>query len=74
MLRRIRINADLFDVPILMLTGRRSKSDVDIAYQAGTNAYLKKPFEPEELQMIVADLLLKAKERAEKAKPASRYG
>lgn len=50
----------LYQIPVLMLTGRRSKSDEQIAFFTGAIEYLRKPFDPEELVMIVDELLKSA--------------
>ncbi|MGN6271272.1 MAG: response regulator transcription factor [Sphingomonas sp.] len=56
-LREMRNSADMFDVPVLILTGRQSAKDVDLAYYEGANDYMKKPFDPEELVFRVEELL-----------------
>ncbi|MXO70044.1 response regulator transcription factor [Alteraurantiacibacter buctensis] len=48
-LRRIRANPDIADIPVIMLTARRSEKDVVGALELGANEYLVKPFIPEEL-------------------------
>jgi DNA-binding response OmpR family regulator len=48
-LPEMRNSVDLCDMPVLILTGRRSDQDVELAMYAGANDYLKKPFEPDEL-------------------------
>lgn len=55
-LREIRSLRD-FHVPVLMLTGRTSYADEDIAYQAGADDYLHKPVDPEKLIVHVEALL-----------------
>lgn len=44
-------------LPIMMLTGRTSRQDEDLAYQAGADDYLRKPFDADEL-LIRAEALL----------------
>ncbi len=56
-LRQIRITPEIAETPILMLTGRRSQSDENIAMHAGANDYLTKPFDLHELAFRVEDLL-----------------
>ena len=58
-LREIRKSLDLYETPVLMLTGRRSQADEDIALYEGANGYLKKPFDPEQLAFKVEELLAK---------------
>ncbi|MDE8654027.1 response regulator [Novosphingobium album (ex Liu et al. 2023)] len=45
-LKHIRCDQALWNLPVLMLTGCRSQSDEDIALYAGANAYLRKPCDP----------------------------
>ena len=48
-------------MPVLMLTGRTGKADERIAFEAGADDYLKKPFDPDELSVVVAGLLDQAR-------------
>ncbi|WP_242154675.1 response regulator transcription factor [Sphingomonas sp. BAUL-RG-20F-R05-02] len=66
-LREMRNSPALCDIPVLMLTGRRGASDVDIAYYEGANDYMKKPFDPDELVFRVQELL--EKHRSDKLAP-----
>lgn len=72
-LRRIRNHQELFATPVLMLTSRASKSDIDIAMMAGATEYLKKPFDPEELIFIVENMLDDLRKRKELQRPKMRY-
>jgi DNA-binding response OmpR family regulator len=66
----IRRDPTLYDIPLLVLTARRSLEDEAIARQAGANGYLRKPFEPERLVSMVNQLLEWSKTRhAAKAPP-----
>lgn len=56
-LREIRTALALYDTPVLMLTGRQSARDVDLAFNQGADDYMKKPFDPEELVFRVEQLL-----------------
>lgn len=60
-LREIRNTTGLSDLPVMMLTGRRSERDVELAFYEGANDYLKKPFDPEELVFRVEELLAKVR-------------
>ncbi|MCV0383000.1 MAG: response regulator [Erythrobacter sp.] len=55
-LDRVRRHPELWDLPVLMLTGRRSQSDEDIAIRAGATDYLRKPFDPDQLIVMVEAL------------------
>ena len=56
-LREMRNSKTLCETPVLMLTGRQSERDVELARYEGANDYMKKPFDPEELVFRVEDLL-----------------
>lgn len=56
----IRRDPALYDLPVLMLTGRRGQIDEDIALKAGATDYLRKPFDPDALVVTVSALLAKA--------------
>jgi DNA-binding response OmpR family regulator len=56
-LRQIRASATAFATPVLMLTARCGTADEEIAWQAGADDYLRKPFDPEELVMRVEALI-----------------
>lgn len=45
-LRELRRSPTLFDLPVLMLTGRQSDRDEEIVRYEGANDYLRKPFDP----------------------------
>ncbi len=46
-------------IPVLMFTAKAQPEDMDLAKQMGADAYLVKPFKPEELLAKVAELLPK---------------
>lgn len=56
-LRELRTSVSVHGTPVLVLTGRRSLNDEDIAWKAGTDDYLRKPFDPDELVARVEALL-----------------
>lgn len=64
-LRELRNSPALYDLPVMMLTGRRSTQDVELALFAGADAYVKKPFDPDEFVFKVEELL------AERQRPVS---
>lgn len=59
-LRQIRLSPGGGRVPVLMLTARRSSMDEEIASRAGATDYLRKPFNPMQLQVRTQLLLAKA--------------
>ena len=58
-LRELRNIPALYDLPVMMLTGRRSAQDVELARFAGADDYMKKPFDPDEFVYRVDELLAK---------------
>lgn len=56
-LREIRASPTAFATPVLILTARCGAADEEIAWQAGADDYLRKPFDPEELVMRVEALV-----------------
>lgn len=60
-LRRIREDATLRDLPVVMLTARKRESDIVGALELGASDYLVKPFIPEELLARLARLLASRK-------------
>jgi DNA-binding response OmpR family regulator len=62
-LRQIRASQTCFDTPVLMLTGRRSEADEEIALRAGANEYMRKPFDIAKLVERAESLILEAEIR-----------
>jgi len=56
-LRQMRDSMDLCDTPVLILTGRQSTRDSEIAFYEGADDYMTKPFDPDELVFRVNELL-----------------
>ena len=62
-LRQIRASQTTYDTPVLMLTGRRSDADEEIALRAGANEYIRKPFILSKLVDRAESLILEAESR-----------
>lgn len=58
-LRKLREDPRYRSIPVVFLTARGMTSDRIQGYEAGCDAYLPKPFDPEELEAIVKNLLSK---------------
>ncbi len=56
-LKQMRADERFALLPVIFLTARGMKSDRILGYQAGCDAYLSKPFEPDELVAIIENLL-----------------
>lgn len=56
-LREVRASSLGRSFPVLVLTGRTSRSDEAIAYEAGASDYLRKPVDPDELVIRTQALL-----------------
>lgn len=55
--RRIRSDAEFHDLPVMMVTGRDSKTDRLHAVDAGVNDFISQPVDPAELRLRSASLL-----------------
>jgi len=53
----LRADPETSDIPIVMLTSRNRKGDIDRAAAAGVHAHLTKPFSPLELLQTVGRVL-----------------
>lgn len=56
-LKKLRDDPRFKNLPVIFLTARGMTSDRIKGYQAGVDAYLSKPFEPDELVAMVENLL-----------------
>jgi DNA-binding response OmpR family regulator len=56
-LARIRADDNLKGMRVLLLTAKAQESDVRRGYDAGADAYVRKPFSPAELSAQVRELL-----------------
>ena len=72
LLRSLRLSNKCCSIPVLMLTSRSSGSDRDIAFHAGATDYLSKPFDSDQLAVVV-DGMIKA-DRARSEVAHTRHG
>lgn len=63
-LAKLREDPRYRSIPVVFLTARGMTSDRIQGYEAGCDAYLSKPFDPEELEAIVKNLLSKNRTQA----------
>ena len=56
--RRIKANADLRHIPIIVVTSYALSGDDVKAFEAGCDAYMAKPFSPRKLLALVNEQLL----------------
>ena len=59
-LEAMRSDEALRDVPVIVVSAWQTPEDREGAIAAGANAFLSKPFEPDELTASVEDLLARA--------------
>jgi len=63
--RDLKNDPDTGDTPIILLTAKNLKEDVYWGYDSGADAYITKPYDPRQLEMLV-DQLVKEKETGER--------
>lgn len=56
-----RRDPGFYDMPVLMLTGQRGQTKEDFAVKAGATEYSRKPFDPDQLLVLLDSLLAKAR-------------
>ncbi len=61
-LRRIRLGERSGDLPVVMLTARVGEDDHMRGYQAGADAYVTKPFDPDDLVAVVEEVCTRTPE------------
>ena len=69
-LQQLREDARFKSLPVIFLTARGMTSDRIQGYQAGVDAYLPKPFDPDELIAIIENLLAKKNQDSESGSSA----
>ena len=57
LLKNVRADPSLADLPVIMLTAKTQDKDLLEGYARGTDMYLTKPFNPQELLQFVKRLL-----------------
>lgn len=62
--RRIRQELQLADLKVVMLSAKAENADQDLGMQAGADAYLTKPAEPDQVVKSVRELLASAPRQA----------
>lgn len=55
--RQVRADADLADLPVILLTARAQEADVETGFATGADDYVVKPFSPRELVSRVRAVL-----------------
>ena len=54
---RLRANDSTRDIPLVMVSAAAQERDLERGREIGVNAYITKPFQPEELVQVVRDLI-----------------
>ena len=57
--RRLRAQPDTAGLPLVVVSAKAQRADVNAGLALGADAYVTKPFDPSELLAVVADLLAK---------------
>lgn len=73
-LDELRKSTEFSDLPVLVLTGRTSEQDENLAHFYGANDYMRKPFDPVQLAFRVDQLLAKAKKTVPDRRRAQAVG
>ncbi len=63
--RKIKSDVTTSHIPFIMLTARTQAKDKRKAYELGVDSYLTKPFDPNELKLVINNLLAKQKDQKE---------
>jgi CheY-like chemotaxis protein len=58
--QEIKADPDLAKIPIILLTAKNLKEDVYWGYDCGADAYVTKPYEPRQLELLVDQLIREA--------------
>jgi len=58
-LRELRMDEQLRDMKVIMLTARAQDRDVDAGFSLGADDYITKPFSPQELRLRISAHLAK---------------
>ena len=62
LLEHVRQSPELRKLPVILLTAQSSERDITRAYVKGTDLYLTKPFDPNELRIWVGRMLAETQE------------
>ncbi|MGB3716387.1 MAG: response regulator [Candidatus Promineifilaceae bacterium] len=60
--RRLRAQKDTKDTPIIFISARGQESEIHAGINAGANAYVVKPFDPDDLSTMVYGLLAQSRQ------------
>jgi CheY-like chemotaxis protein len=55
--RALRSHPEFREIPIVVLSGREAEADREKGFAAGVSDYLTKPFQPDQLMLVVRRLL-----------------
>ena len=59
----IRADADLKDIPIIMLSAKAQEEDIERGMAAGVDRYITKPFSPDDLTVLVSRYLARSRDK-----------
>lgn len=70
-LKTLKANPVLMQIPVLMMTARRAQNDVMRAKQLGAHGYIAKPFEPDDLLQRVSAAFQRQRQRQSSVAPTA---
>lgn len=59
LLKKIRGNSSLLEVPVILVTAKGMTQDRIAGYDSGADAYITKPFEPDELVAVIDNAIVR---------------
>src|SRR4051812_14962245 len=62
-LRQLRAASKTSKIPFVVVSAKAQRTDIKAAIEMGADKYVTKPFDPQELLDVVADLLKKTKKK-----------
>ncbi|MGH3440747.1 MAG: response regulator transcription factor [Nitriliruptorales bacterium] len=71
-LRRIRVDSKNQELPVILLSAKVNEDDHLRGYQAGADAYVTKPFDPEYLERVIEEVRRRSPEDRERIREAEK--
>lgn len=71
-LRRIRVDSRTQELPVIMLTAKVNEDDHLRGWQAGADAYVTKPFDPDGLEQVINEVRRRSPDEREQIREAEK--